>query len=262
MQTGGKHEQVYLGTLVAVGNTWKLIDLPVVGSDQQAPSPFLMAADTPADRAPVNPNAPTEEMQKLMAELERLDKAAEGLPPEQQAANVDQRAERAESTGGSHHGQGLAQPVAPANDRHAVCRRPMGNFPQGVERLDQLEKRLKDAGADEELLAHVAFQRMWAANAVAQAQPNADRAVLQQKWLADLEAFVNDHPKNADSAEALLQLGMFQEFNGKTDDARKWYSLLYTNFPTAAPAKKARGAFQRLSSVGRPLQLRGQSIRR
>ena len=46
----GKHEQVYLGTLVAVGDTWKLIDVPVVGSDNKRPAPFFMAPDAPAER--------------------------------------------------------------------------------------------------------------------------------------------------------------------------------------------------------------------
>jgi thiol-disulfide isomerase/thioredoxin len=260
VQVGGKHEQVYLGTLVSVGNTWKLIDLPVVGPDQQSPSPFLMAPDTPADRAPVNPNAPTEEMQKLLAELERLDKLAEGLPADQLAANVEQRAELLNrlveaTTDPDLKSQWLRQ----MTDMYFVAVQS-GNYPQGVERLGQQEKRLQEAGAEDELIAHATFQRMWAANAVSQAQPGADSAKLQEKWLADLQEFVTNHQKSTDSAEALLQLGMFQEFNGKTDEARKWYTQLNTSFPQAPPAAKARGALRRLSLVGRPMQLRGESL--
>jgi thiol-disulfide isomerase/thioredoxin len=53
---------------------------------------------------------------------------------------------------------------------------------------------------------------------------------------------------------------MYQEFVGKTDEAKKWYTQLVTNFPDAAPAAKARGAVRRLTSVGKPLQLRGQGM--
>ena len=38
-------------------------------------------------------SAPNDEMQKLMAELEKLDRKAETLPPEKQAENIEQRAE-------------------------------------------------------------------------------------------------------------------------------------------------------------------------
>jgi thiol-disulfide isomerase/thioredoxin len=260
VQVGGKHEQVYLGSLISVGDTWKLIDLPSLGPDQQPASPFMMAADAPTERAPANPGAPSEEMQKLMADLERLDKAAEGLPADQLAANVEQRLkllnQLADATPDSDiRGQWFRQ----MTDMLFVAAQS-GNFPQGIERLEQLEKRLKDASADEDLQAHATFQRMWAGNAVAQAQPGADSAKLQEKWLGELEQFVTSHPKSPDSAEGLLQLGMFQEFNGKIDEARKWYTMLVTNFPQAASTKKARGALQRLSSVGRPIQLRGQSM--
>jgi thiol-disulfide isomerase/thioredoxin len=253
VQTGDKHEQVYLGTLVSLGNKWKLIDLPVVGSDVQAPNPST-------ERGPVSPNAPTDEMQKLMADLERLDRQAETLPPDQQAANIEKRVDLLNQLADATADKGLRnQWFRQLTDMLFVAAQ-MGNFPQGVDRLEKLEKRLKDAGADEELLAHIAFQKMWAKNAVGQSQPGADTAKLQEQWLADLQDFVKDHPKSPDSAEALLQLGMLQEFVGKNDEARKWYTQLVTDFPSAPPAKKARGAVKRLSAVGRPLPLRGRGI--
>lgn len=260
VQTAGKHEQVYLGTLVSVGDAWKLIDLPVVGPDQQAPSPFLMTPDAPLDRAPVNPTAPTEEMQKLMAELERLDKAADGLPPDQLATNVEQRAKVLNQLADAAvDGDTRAQWYRQMIDVLSVALQS-GNYPQGVDRLNDLEKKLKDSNLDEELISHVNFQRMWAEYIVGQAQPDADMAKLQEKWLADLDTFVAAHPKSPDSAEALLQLGMYQELVGKTDEARKRYAQLATDFPSSPPAAKARGAARRLSSIGQPLQLRGQGL--
>ena len=81
VQTGEKHEQVYLGTLVAVGDTWKLIDVPATGSDTETDGGLL--AQNYQSSGAAGGNAPTEEMQKLMAELEELDKAAAGLPADQ-----------------------------------------------------------------------------------------------------------------------------------------------------------------------------------
>jgi thiol-disulfide isomerase/thioredoxin len=53
---------------------------------------------------------------------------------------------------------------------------------------------------------------------------------------------------------------MYQEFVGKTEEATKWYKQLVADFPNAEPAGKARGALQRLGSVGKPMQLKGNDI--
>ena len=93
-----------------------------------------------------------------------------------------------------------------------------------------------------------------------QHDPAANKEEIQKKWLADLEAFVNQYPKSADAAEALFQLGMYQEFTGKSEDAAKSYQQLVTNFPKAGPIDKAKGALRRLQSLGKPIALRGTDI--
>jgi thiol-disulfide isomerase/thioredoxin len=83
---------------------------------------------------------------------------------------------------------------------------------------------------------------------------------VQQKWLDDLRDFVAKHPKSADSAEALLQLGMYHEFIGKSEEATKWYQQLVSDFPQAEPTAKARGALRRLTSVGKAMPLKGADL--
>ncbi len=198
-------------------------------------------------------------MQKQMAELERLDKEADTLPPDQIAANIEKRIAAL---------QRLAE-VATEKDRDQWHRQLIdvlsvaiqsGNFPQGVERLAELQKTLEEAKADDDLIAHAVFQSMWAKFAVDQRAPNADVPTLQVKWLADLQAFVEQHPTSADTAEALLQLGMYQEFIGKSEEATKWYQQLVANFPKLKPAERASGALRRLGSQGKPMTLRGNDI--
>jgi thiol-disulfide isomerase/thioredoxin len=101
---------------------------------------------------------------------------------------------------------------------------------------------------------------MWAEYVGSQRDPNANPAQVQDKWLKDLEAFVAKYPKSSDAAEGLLQLGMYQEFMGKTEDATKWYRQLVTDFPNAGPASKANGALKRLGSVGKPMRLSGTDL--
>jgi hypothetical protein len=260
VQTGAKHEQVYLGTLVRVGEAWKLVGLPAVGGDNQPQSSAIFLASNAGSGAAAVAGGPTEEMQKLMAELERLDRDAEGLSGEKQAANIEQRADlllkltdvTADQQQRDFWYQQLADMLSVAVQTNT--------FPKAAERLEALEKRLADTGADEHSLAHVVFQRMWSQYIASQEQPDADASKIQDQWLADLQSFVEKFPKSTETAEALLQLGMYQEFVGKAEDARKWYQQLATNFPNAASAVKARGALRRLNSVGAPIRLQGKDI--
>jgi thiol-disulfide isomerase/thioredoxin len=135
-----------------------------------------------------------------------------------------------------------------------------GNYPQGLEQLDRLQKTLSDAGASEDAISHAVFQRMWAEYVTAQRDPNANPAQVQDKWLKDLEVYVGKYPKSSDAAEGLLQLGMYQEFMGKTEEATKWYRQLVTDFPNAGPAGKANGALRRIGSVGKPMRLSGPDL--
>ena len=83
---------------------------------------------------------------------------------------------------------------------------------------------------------------------------------MQAEWLDNLEQFVKDYPKATDSADALLQLGIAQEFAGQDDKAKQWYHELVTDFGTSGSAIKARGAINRLESVGQVMQLRGKTV--
>jgi tetratricopeptide (TPR) repeat protein len=241
-----------------VGNTWKLIDVPAVGSENQRTDGGFFA-QVQASPNQEGENSPSDEMQKLMAEYERLDRESDSLSAEKLAENVEKRVEAL---------QKLAD-VAPANNRDDWYRQMIdvisvaiqsGNFPQGVDRLAALQKKLEDDKADEDLIAHAVFQNMWAQFAVAQHAPNSNMGQLQTKWLADLEGFVKTYPKSVDTAEALLQLGMYQDLMGNAQDAIKWYQQLVSNFPKVKAADRASGALTRLNSMGRPITIRGKDM--
>lgn len=261
---GGKNDQVFLGTLVEVGDTWKLVDLPVVGSGgQPLASGFMMAASAAASATPGNDEgAPTDEMQQLMAELDKLDHQLAGLSPEDQAKLVGQRTDLlrrlAEATPDVELREQWYRQLA---DEVSAAVQSAG-YAKGLDQLEELRKTLVDADASEDLVAHVEFQRMWADYALNQQQPDGDMAKIQEKWLADLEDFAGRYPNSPDSAEALLQLGMYQEFAGKTDEAIGWYRKLATGFGDSAQTSKAKGAIRRLASVGKPIRLRGTDLQR
>jgi hypothetical protein len=260
IQTAGKHEQVLLGTLVSVGDSWKLVDVPAIGANnqQQVGGLFIQPAGTGSEA--VAADGPSEEMQKLLDELERLDGQADGLTGEALAKNIGDRADRLEELAKISTDKKLREGFySQLADMLSVAVQ-MSTYPEADERLAELETTLGGADVNGDLIAHVAFQRMWAQYVVSQEKPGANPAQIQQQWLTDLQAFVEKYPNSGDTAEALLQLGMYEEFVGKTEEAAKWYQQLVSNFPSAVPAQKARGAMNRLTSVGKPIRLRGQDF--
>lgn len=264
VQADGKNDQLYLGTLVAIGNTWKLIALPTSGSENQplaGSGSFLQTGQSQeGDGVAANPGAPSEEMQKLMAELERLDREADGLAADKLAVNIEERAKLLRRLSEiSPDPEMREQWFRQLADMIAAAIQS-GSFPQGLELLSELQKQLTEASAAESLLSHVEFQRMWGEYVTSQQQTGPEASKAQEKWLADLQAFVGKHPKSIDSAEALLQLGMYNEFVGKSEEGLKWYQQLAADFPSVAQSNKARGAITRLASAGKPMRLKGQDL--
>lgn len=259
IQSGEKHEQVFLGTLVLVGDAWKMIDVPVVGTDNQRATPGFLAMNTQAAPNAGGDNGPSEEMQAQMKILEDLDKKGDAGTPVEIAAGIDQRVEAmlklAEMTQGKDREQWYRQ----ATDVLGVAIQS-GTNPKAPAQLQQLQKKLEDEKADDDLIGHAIFQGMWAQFAANQRQPNADVAKLQEQWVSDLKKFVEEHPKSNDAAEALLQLGFYQEIIGKGDEATKWYQQLVTNFPKVRQAERAAGSIRRLNSLGKPMTLQGSDI--
>lgn len=71
---------------------------------------------------------------------------------------------------------------------------------------------------------------------------------------------MNDYPRSADTAEAMLQLGTSDEFSGEEEEAKNWYRQIVDNFPKSASAAKAAGSITRLDSVGKVLKLHGAGL--
>lgn len=263
VETGGEHQQVFVGTLVRKGNVWRVIDLPQVsGENEIAASGYFFRASLARqdEQAPPTAEGPDEAMQKLMAQLEKLDQAIATSSGNQRELLNDKRfdllckladeaneaAQRAQWT------RQLADTVSAAVQT--------GHFENGIERLQTLEKDLAKSKADEPLLAYVQFRRLSASYSQALQAPQADYAEIQAKWLEDLEQFVKDHPGSPDGAEAMLQLAIAQEFAGNEEKAIHWYDQILKSYASSMPAHKASGAKLRLESVGKPMRLRGTTL--
>jgi thiol-disulfide isomerase/thioredoxin len=259
--TGEKHEQIYLGTLVQVGDSWKLLDAPNIGSGN--PGGLLTQSLEGAAQVPADNTGPSTEMQKWMADLEHLDAQSAQASPSQQGPLTDQRAEILKKLADAAPDEGTrGEWIRQMADMlSSAAQDPGSDYAKGLEQLDRLADGLAAKNPNDPSISYIKFRRLWADNSISQQAPDADFAKIQEKWLADLEAFANAYPKSNDAAEALLQLGMSHEFANRLDVSKQWYDRLVKDFPNSPQAAKAKGVLRRIESVGKPIRFSAKDIR-
>ncbi|HWA98536.1 MAG TPA: redoxin domain-containing protein, partial [Pirellulales bacterium] len=264
VQVDEQHDQIPIGTLVKVGEGWRLIDAPPMPSENSEtaaaqgfffPSELAMRPDSPAAAEPSS----DARVQELVAKLEKLDKELLSAGPAELPRLNGERADVVEQIASLNSGEDRKLWIRQLADTISAAAQT-GSFPDGVGRLQALYEKLAGNPEDEELAAFVEFRYLTADYGAAISQPNVDFVTVQKKWLDSLNKYVTDHPKSPDTAEAMLQLGIAQEFAGQEDEAKKWYGKIVEGFPSAAAAKKAAGAKARLESVGKSIQLTGKSV--
>jgi len=261
VETGGQADQVYIGALVRVDSVWRVIDVPQIATDDASAVASRGFFFRPAGlQREIHSGGPSEQMQELLTKLERLDRqAADAVTEQAQADYTLQRAELIE---------GIAQNADTPQDQVMWLRQladmisaavQMGHSPDGAQRLEDLYKRFAEEGADNDILAYIRFRQYTAEYGLALQEPRANFQAVQEKWLENLEQFVNEYPTASDAAEAMLQLGMAHEFAGEEEDAKRWFGRVVREFSDSPGAAKAAGARRRLDSVGKPLEFRGRS---
>src|SRR5262245_11973485 len=148
IETDGKDGQISVGTLVKVGDAWRVIDAPAIPDANskfaEAPGFFFQAPNRPdAGTSETAADGPTEKVQKMMDELAKLDEALgrASSDAEQNRLN-DRRAELMleiiEGVGDKERSQWIRQF---ADSISAAAQ--TGTYPVGVERLKALVEKLQ-----------------------------------------------------------------------------------------------------------------------
>jgi thiol-disulfide isomerase/thioredoxin len=258
-----KNGQLAIGTLIKVGDTWKTFDLPKnLSGEQTAVAGYFFQPPTisrPDQELPPQAGAVTPEMKRLVEDLEQLDKKiASAKPTDQDRLNAN-RADLLEKI--------IA--VATAKDQDLWIRQytetlaaaiQSGAFPNGIDRLQNLLNKVAARDANDELIPYVKFKIITAEYNRDMAQPNANFEKINTAYNEQLQKFVAAFPRNADAAEAMLQLAINAEFAGKTDDAVSYFTKIATDFPKSDLAPQARGGKLRLESVGKAIPLAGKTL--
>jgi thiol-disulfide isomerase/thioredoxin len=259
VETGGRHSEVLIGTLVQVGDVWKAVDLPVeVAEGQSVAQSSTFFHPSPGSRPEGQDVAAGDGPQKILDELARLDEELQksGNPTPELIAK---RAELLEK---------IAAKTSRAEDRNMWIRQladmlgaavQMDQCPDGIERLKALHEKLKNE-KDQDLAAYVRFTQLTAEHASnLQGTKARDLAKIQAEWQSTLEKFLSDYPATPVSAEAMLQLAIGEEFAGQEEAAVKWYDRVSKEFPETPAGKKALGAQTRLKSEGKTITLAGRT---
>lgn len=254
--------QVFLGAMIQVGNAWRLVDAPFVLDENAADSlagGLFFRPPTPV--VPTSPaeGAPSEEMQKLLADLESLEKAlAEAKSLEEQTNLNGKRADLL---------QALAAAATRPEDRLTWLKQLAdtlsataqgGTFPEGAARLKSLYEEVAKDPAQKSLAAYVRFRQMAAEYGLSLQAPNADYNKVLTGWIANLEQFLKDFPDAPDAPEAIMQIAVGKEYLGDEEGARQQYQLLATRFPETPEGIRARGALKRLTMEGQVLDFKGR----
>ncbi len=254
---GGQGVQVIVGSLVRCGDAWRPIDAP------QLAGPDGRLAETPGFFTPSGPAlaaggaaAVDDELRPLMASLRDLeskmaetDAAGRGKLAAEYIATLEKIAAAAGPGERVFWNRQLVETVAAYVQE--------GILPDGMAALERLAEASAD---DEDLAAFVDFRLIQARYAASMEAPDADPVKLQEAWFESLAKYVEDHPRAAEAAEALLQLAFRDEFEGRDAEAIARYGEIAKSFPDTAQARKAAGAVRRLESVGKPLDLAGNSL--
>ncbi len=265
-QADGHDVQIQIGTLIKIGECWRLIDAPTLSDGgkmaDSAPGFFFLNPNVRNPTAQDIAGAATNDrLTKMMEQLQQLDDAIVKAPTAAEQGRLnDQRADYFEQLIGQLTDPQRTQLIHQMADTISAAVQS-GSYPKGAERLKAVARKLDQNAADADLAAYVEFRGLQAEYSLALQAPNPEFAKVQAAWLQNLEQFVGRHPNCPDAADAMLQLGIAEEFAGQEDKAKKWYGQIAQNFAGTPTAKKAAGAVRRLDSVGKQIELTGQSTK-
>ncbi|MFM2094318.1 MAG: hypothetical protein RIS70_1442 [Planctomycetota bacterium] len=258
----GKSTPLPIGTLVQVGSTWRIFDLPNL--DAQAASVpggnFFVQAAPKTDSAATSDPTVSADLQKLIDQLSALDGQQAQTPAEEMQAFYEKRAALLEKLYAGSNGE---------EERNSWLRQladsigaavQTGDYSAGVERLQKLVSDLTEAKASTQQIAYVAFRCVMAEHDLAIQDEKADYSKLQTTLEEKLSKLVSDYADAKGIAEVMMHLANVYEYAGKNDEALDMYNRIVKEQADSDVAKKAAGAQFRLELVGKSLPLKGKIL--
>ncbi len=258
--TDDKPAQIALGTLIKVGENWRVFELPQAIAEGQALAVggffFRIAPGTSAPMSLVN-QGEFEEYNQLSNELEGLrkkgDKEKLALTHERLATLLRKFFKNSPADEKSNWIRQFADQVGGAFQN--------GEYPDGLKQLNDFIKEIDGTGVDGNDVGY-AHYRMISAQASAELAGETDPKVIDEKHqehLLRLEKFIEKYAKCEFVPEAMYQLATSAEVSNP-EAAGGWYARIAKEHPSSPFTLKAQGAYTRLNSTGRAIELQGKSL--
>jgi thiol-disulfide isomerase/thioredoxin len=261
-----QHVQLSIGTLIRSGDAWRLVDLPelIVEGQPIANGGMFYQSNPESGLAAVassSGDGASDEEQRLFEIYEQLDARIQNAGKSELPALHQQRAELyVQMADASQSPENRSNWLRQMADMVSSAYRN-GEFPDGNEFLAKTIANLKAQKADSDDIAYAEYRRLTNLNSrQLEEASSSEYESLQKKHLTSLREFVEQYPKADPSSEAMLQIGLQDEFDGNIPEAMEWYSRISRDFPDTASARKARGANTRLGSEGKVIAFRGKTL--
>lgn len=255
LEEAGVPKQLLVGTMIRVGDSWRIVDLPRAVSEGAVVSDAGRFFSVAFNDRGSSVSAPTVEggiskaMEGLVTELQAVDEKLMSAGGDKESLHARRANVLEKLVAESESSSDRAQWIRQFADTVSAATQA-GEYAGGVRRLKDFASKLSSVNASDDELAYVEFRTLSANHNYEMQQPKAEFEKLQKQFMSDLVAFVRKYPRATDSAEAMLQLGTAAEFSGETDTAKSWYDKAAKGFESTLAGRKAAGALKRLNLPG------------
>lgn len=265
VEIGDKSQQLLVGSLIRVGNTWRILDFPALageGNTAQVGGVFFQG-DTLSSGAGGLANLSVEgiapDILSAYQTAEEAVREAIGTRTGPALAVLHQRRAQAlwkvvVAAKGEEREPWLRQFVDVVSSAYQ-----MDEFPAGLELLEKQIAEMTAEKFDPELIAYAEFRQLnaWYSQATEDAE---NIESVQEQWQKRLQQFVQKNPSSLLAADAMFQLANIDDYLGDVEAAAAVYRKIVDQFPDAPLAPRAKGAVIRLTSVGKPIPFQGTTI--
>lgn len=262
-QSGKEFGQVAVGTIIKVGDVWRLVELPELVSEGRPINNggvlFPLDNNVPPP-VPDDFDTPDPGLAKLFKSIGELDDALAAATKGSEIAKLHQQKADAmmevyfkdDKKNRRNWLENIADTVSSAYTEE--------KFPNGIKVLNGFVTKLKQAritdGVD-----YVQYRAMYATYGLeTKIRDRVGRVKAEEELNESVEDFVDRYPKSQFAADGMFQLALNAEISERDEDlAIKWYKRIMTTFPGTDDATRAAGAIKRLNGQGKPLSFQSKT---
>lgn len=260
----GKNFQVAVGSMIKTKGCWKVIELPVLVKENEAPT----LGGVFFENAPVSNNrmvaggASGGVSAEVIAEYQKAEDAIrtyKGKPKSKELASLHStRSESLKNIIKSTKGKDQLNWAMQYADLVGAAYQS-GDYPKGLEDLKELIEDFSDSKEELQLAGYLEYRALnaWFSR---EAEKTKNLDDLQDQWRERLEKYIEKFPKVPQTADALFQLANTEDYLGDVETATKLYRRILSDFPNSPLKKKARGAAIRLTCEGKTIELTGKTL--